>query len=76
MYVCITDSEGSVLVHKNLRTDTESFERTIAQLLRSGMLPQAYAYPASVQSAGVRKTDEVLARVSRQAVEGTEQQDW
>jgi hypothetical protein len=29
MYVCITDAEGPVLVHKNLRTNPEAFERTI-----------------------------------------------
>lgn len=29
MYLCITDAEGSVLVHKNLRTDPAAFERTI-----------------------------------------------
>ena len=29
-YVCITDAEGTVLVHKNLRTAPEAFERTIA----------------------------------------------
>ena len=29
MYVCITDAEGTVLVHTNLRTDPAAFERTI-----------------------------------------------
>ncbi len=107
MYVCITDAEGTVLVHKNLRADPTVFERTIepyrediavavecvfvwywiadlcarlgitfvlghalymkaihggkvkndridsekiAALLRSGMLPEAYAYPAEMRS--------------------------
>lgn len=107
MYVCITDAEGAVLVHKNLRTDPVVFQRTIepyredlavavecvfvwywladlcaqlgitfvlghalymkaihggkvkndridsekiAGLLRSGMLPEAYAYPAEMRS--------------------------
>lgn len=107
MYVRISDGEGTVLVHRNLRTDPAAFERTIepyredltvavecvfvwywiadlcaqlgitfvlghalymkaihggkvkndridsekiAQLLRSGMLPEAYAYPAEMRS--------------------------
>ena len=29
MYVCITDSAGEVLVHKNLRTSPEAFMRVI-----------------------------------------------
>ena len=107
MYVCITDAAGSILVHKNLRTNPQSFARVIepyredlavavecvfvwywiadlcarmgitfvlghalymkaihggkvkndridsekiAALLRSGMLPQAYAYPEQMRS--------------------------
>jgi transposase len=107
MYVCITDAAGTILVHKNLRANPESFVRIIepyredlavavecvfvwywiadlcarlgvtfvlghalymkaihggkvkndridsekiAQLLRSGMLPQAYAYPEAMRS--------------------------
>ena len=30
MYVCIMDQSGTVLVHKNLQTQPESFLRTIA----------------------------------------------
>jgi len=29
MYVCITDATGTILVHKNLRTNPESFARVI-----------------------------------------------
>jgi transposase len=107
MYVCITDAQGSILVHRNLRAVPDAFERIIepyredlavavecvfvwywiadlcarlgvtfvlghalymkaihggkvkndrvdsekiAALLRSGMLPQAYAYPAQMRS--------------------------
>jgi transposase len=114
MYVCILDTEGQVLVHKNLRTTPEAFLEVvapyredlvvaveciftwywladlcaregidfvlghalymkavhggkakndridslkIATLLRGGMLPQAYAYPA-----GMRATRDLLRR--------------
>jgi transposase len=107
MYVCITDASGSILVHKNLRTNPDALTRLIepyredlavavecvfvwywiadlcqrlgvtfvlghalymkaihggkvkndridsekiAALLRSGMLPQAYAYPQEMRS--------------------------
>jgi transposase len=107
MYVCITDATGTILVHKNLQANPESFARVIepyredlavavecvfvwywiadlcaqlgitfvlghalymkaihggkvkndridsekiAQLLRSGMLPEAYAYPEAMRS--------------------------
>lgn len=107
MYVCITDAAGTILVHKNLRTNPQAFIRVIepyrddlavavecvfvwywiadlcarmgitfvlghalymkaihggkvkndridsekiAALLRSGMLPQAYAYPEEMRS--------------------------
>lgn len=107
MYVCITDESGTVLLHKNLRTNPQEFTRVIepytedlavavecvfvwywiadlcarlgvtfvlghalymkaihggkvkndridskkiAGLLRSGMLPQAYAYPKRMRS--------------------------
>jgi hypothetical protein len=107
MFVCITDAAGTILVHKNLRANPESFVRIIepyqedlavavecmfvwywiadlcaqlgvtfvlghafymkaihggkvkndridsekiAQLLRSGTLPEAYAYPGGMRS--------------------------
>jgi len=123
MYVCITDETGTILVHKNLRTNPDAFTRIIepyredlavavecvfvwywiadlcmqlgvtfvlghalymkaihggkvkndridsekiAQLLRSGMLPEAYAYPEEM-----RATRDLLRRrmylVRRQA---------
>ena len=67
MYVCITDVAGTILVHKNLKTDPDAFVRVIEPyrddlavavecvfvwywMLRSGMLPQAYAYPEAMRS--------------------------
>lgn len=29
MYVCIIDAEGAILVHRNLETEAEAFERAI-----------------------------------------------
>jgi transposase len=129
MYVCITDASGTVLVHKNLRTNPETFagvvepyredlavgvecvfvwywiadlceqlgvsfvlghalymkaihggkvkndridSEKIAQLLRSGMLPVAYAYPKEMRSTRdllrrrlylVRKQSELLGHI-------------
>ncbi len=129
MYVCITDAAGTVLVHKNLRTNPDSFVRVIepyredlavavecvfvwywiadlcarlgvtfvlghalymkaihggkvkndridsekiAALLRSGMLPEAYAYPKEMRSTRdllrrrqylVRKHTELLSHI-------------
>ena len=65
MYVCILDRDGQVLGHalymkaihggkaKNDRLDALK----IATLLRGGLLPQAYVYPA-----GMRATRDLLRR--------------
>ena len=80
MYVCILDATGQVLGHAlamkaihggKAKNDTlDSFK--IATLLRGGLLPQAYVYPAAMRSTRdllrrrlhlVRKRGQLLAHI-------------
>jgi hypothetical protein len=47
MPVCIMSHDGAIVLHRNMKAGSEAFlSQKIAALLRGGMLPPAYVYPA------------------------------
>src|ERR687888_279284 len=79
MYVCIVNHDGEILVHRNMKAihggkakNDKIDSQKIAALLRGGMLPQAYVYPAEMRATRdllrrrthlMRKRAELLAHV-------------